>query len=186
VGAENAGVIPETALIHRVAVNTEGINVKGRILNPGDVKFDGKYFRSDTGELLWDLTEEKRGVVTVNSPLCKAVIGFSAGKKYELGDITIEPGNTMQDGWSAITVARVNGKKFLVTATGYCENTGMLWKDGKKESVGRNWGKAPSLVEGIPAEITFKGRQVKMWALDENGKRRQESPDFKGDRKSVV
>lgn len=37
----------------------------------------------------------------------------------------------------------------LSTATGYVENTDMKWKDEEKSSVGKDWGKAPSLVEGI-------------------------------------
>lgn len=59
-------------------------------------------------------------------------------------------------------------------ATGYAENTAMVWKDPvKKSSVGYKWGKAPSLVEGIPATITLPvaATRVRAWALDAKGQR---------------
>jgi hypothetical protein len=48
-----------------------------------------------------------------------------------------------------------------------------------KSSCGKNWGKSPSLVEGVPASITFPypakkaGKEVKAWALDEKGQRKE-------------
>jgi hypothetical protein len=70
-----------------------------------------------------------------------------------------------------------NARRILVTATGYAENTGMKWVNDEKNSVGRNWGGRPSLVEGIPATVQLptKGR-LKAWALDERGQRREEVP----------
>ena len=49
----------------------------------------------------------------------------------------------------------------------------MGWKDASRTTVGRDWGRAPSLVEGIPASIKLQvppGR-VRGWALDERGQR---------------
>jgi hypothetical protein len=68
-------------------------------------------------------------------------------------------------------------KRMLVTATGDTENTGQAWKSPAKESVGRNWGKDPVLVEAPSAEVQFPGAgQVRAWALDETGQRRGEVP----------
>jgi hypothetical protein len=54
----------------------------------------------------------------------------------------------------------------------------MGWKSAEKSTVGRDWGIAPSLVEGIPAEITLpiSASGVKVWALDERGQRTMEVP----------
>src|SRR5262249_9746894 len=60
--------------------------------------------------------------------------------------------------------------RLLVTATGYAENTGMKWKGDRKDSVGDDWGKAPSLVEGIPVGLTLAEKAVKAWVLDERGR----------------
>jgi hypothetical protein len=129
---------------------------------------------SETGEITWDTD---KGRVTVNTPLSKAFIGNVAGDAVELGDVTIEPGWNMQN-WAAITVTTMKvgnaGRHLLITATGYAENSGMRWTSAEKNSVGSDWGKAPSRVEGIPATITLRWRSagVKAWALDGRGERK--------------
>jgi hypothetical protein len=72
-------------------------------------------------------------------------------------------------------------KRILITATGDIENTGMGWKNAAKTSVGRDWGKAPVLVEGPAAKIDLPGGgKFKAWALDERGQRRAEIPVANG------
>jgi hypothetical protein len=72
-------------------------------------------------------------------------------------------------------------KRILLTATGDIENTGMGWKNAPKTSVGRDWGKAPVLVEGPAAKIELPGGgKFKAWALDERGQRRAEIPVANG------
>jgi len=76
---------------------------------------------------------------------------------------------------SVITATELQPGRWLITALGYAENTGMGWTDATKTSVGRNWGKAPSLVEGVSARLTFPGK-FELWALDERGQRREKLP----------
>ena len=75
-------------------------------------------------------------------------------------------------------------KRILITATGDIENTGMGWKNAAKTSVGRDWGKAPVLVEGPAAKIELLeflgGGKFMAWALDERGQRRAEIPVANG------
>jgi hypothetical protein len=72
-------------------------------------------------------------------------------------------------------------ERILITATGDIENTGMGWKNAEKTSVGRDWGKAPVLVEGPAAKIELPGGgKLKAWALDERGHRRAEIPVTNG------
>jgi hypothetical protein len=54
------------------------------------------------------------------------------------------------------------------------ENAGMQWKSDAKNSVGRDWGTGPAIVEGVSAKITLpvKPTRVKVWTLDERGHRR--------------
>jgi hypothetical protein len=65
--------------------------------------------------------------------------------------------------------------RWLVIAAGRAENTGVKWKDETRTSLGRDWGQAPSLVEGVKARLTFPGN-VAFWALDERGQRRAKLP----------
>jgi len=179
VHAGDAGVSRGTALVHRVALATEGVPGATRS-DSGEVKPNEAKYASDTGELLWDLSAKGRGVVTINARRSKGVIGYAGGKRFDLGGVIVEPGGTSQDGWCTLTLTTLEGSlpagpaRLLVTATGKAENTEMTWKNAQHDSVGRNWGKAPSLVEGIPATLTFPvaASRVQAWVLDESGQRR--------------
>ena len=133
----------------------------------------GQVTTSDTGEITWDAA---RGRVTVNTPRNKAFIGRTTGEAVPLGEVTIAAQPNTQN-WAAITWTEMNStgasRHILITATGYAENTGMHWTSAGKDSVGRDWGEAPSRVEGIPAKITLPAQSsiVKAWALDGRGQR---------------
>jgi hypothetical protein len=180
VHAGKAGLAPETALVHRTAIAVAGQAVPAGTLSPDQPRLDGERIVSDTGELNWDRSQKERGVVTVNTARSKAVIGYGAGRSFELGEVTIQPEPSLQAGWSAITLTVLKGdslapvSRSLITATGYAENTNMGWKNPRKESVGKDWGQAPTLVEGISARITLSlaAEQVEAWALDERGQRK--------------
>ena len=156
-GLVGADLPPEVTLRYRVAIST------GRSFSPQKQS-------SAPAELVW-----KNGLVTVNTPHSKAAIGFAGGKRIKLGSVIIEAGQTIQDGWCAITATEMRPGHWLITATGYAENTGMGWKNAAKTTVGRDWGKSPSLVEGIPATVTLAGA-FNAWSLDERGQRRAEVP----------
>jgi hypothetical protein len=132
---------------------------------------------ADTGELTYDATKKDAGVLVLNAPRSKAIIGFGAGKTFDLGDVLLKPGPTMQQGFSVITASVVAGESFrsarariLLTATGYVENTQMGW-NADKTSVGDQWGMGPVLCEGVPFELILKAEGVKVWALDPRGQR---------------
>jgi hypothetical protein len=186
VDAAMAGVSPETALVHRVAIAVHrGPHKPLPPLNaPRPAPSTEKRFVYDTGELVWDTSLPGRGVVTVNTPASKSVIGWGGGKRFDLGGVAIEPGPTLQDGWSAITLTARTGRLdagpcgMLITATGLVENTNMGWKNPQHTTVGRDWGTAPTLAEGIPAKITLTAAadRVQAWVLDERGQRREPLP----------
>jgi hypothetical protein len=48
----------------------------------------------------------------------------------------------------------------------------MGWKNPEKSTVGKDWGKAPSLVEVVPAAVRFsRPAAPAAWALDDRGQR---------------
>lgn len=193
VDATKAGLPRETPLMSRVAVSLSAVTTP-------KFAFPRPRYESDTSELVWDVSEAGRGVVTINSRSTKGVIGYGGGKTFKLDRITIEPGATMQNGWSTITVntfiPRMDNRvrageaiAYLVTATGYAENTGMGWKNAEKNTVGRDWGTAPSRVEGVPAKITFDvaaSEKVQAWALDGRGQHMAEVPVSVADGKAAL
>ena len=71
-----------------------------------------------------------------------------------------------------------NPRRALLVATGITENTDMGWKDETRSTVGRNWGKPPSLVESIAATIQIpRGAAMPvLYPLDDRGQRGQGIP----------
>lgn len=175
------GVPPTTALLHRTALRLDD-NTQPKPPAAPAKPAGATSFRSDTGELLWDLGKPGRGVVAVTTAKSKAVIGYGGGRRLELDGVAVESGSTLQAGWGTVTLTALRGDfkkgQLLVTATGLVENTGMRWKSPTHESVGRDWGTAPSRVEGIAVHITLPAaaKNVRLWALDEKGQRRQPVP----------
>lgn len=184
VNISNVGVDPNAATIHRVGIGplteTRNILALGR-----------KRLESDTGELVWDVARKDKGVLTINTARAKAVVGFIDSREFKLGDVTIKPGTTMQD-WCTISLVAMEGDfktgKILVVATGYSENTGMKWKNEQKNSVGKDWGKSPSRIEIVPAEITLPAaaKDVQAWSLDERGQRKNKLKVSEKDGQAVV
>jgi hypothetical protein len=180
IAAEHFGVKWQEALMRRVGVR---LDEKGEgHFNPAPA---GSRYESDTKELVWN-AEPGNGVVTIDTPKSKGVIGFIRGRSFDLGGVKIAPGASMQD-WATIQITGLEGtdlktaRRILVTATGYAENTGMEWTSDAKKSVGKNWGRRPSLVEGIPATIDLGGkRKLRAWRLDDRGQRAGEVPVKEG------
>ena len=138
-------------------------------------------------EYVW---ESARQQMTVDSPGSKLAVGsfdgiqriaFSTDSRDEV--LTISPSK----GWACFQLLTMqqdrvfphftDAKHILITATGDIANTDMGWKNAEKTTVGRDWGRAPVLVEGPAATIELPGGSAfKAWALDERGKRREEIP----------
>lgn len=140
----------------------------------------GESVRSGNGELTWDLKGRR---VLINTARSKAVIGTGGAGEIPLGEVTVEVKESLQN-WAAVSLTVMDGGdfksagRFLITASGAAENTEMGWKSPEKNSVGRDWGKAPSLVEGIPVKISLPQppSKLKAWALDARGQRGKEVP----------
>ncbi|MDW8291261.1 MAG: carbohydrate binding domain-containing protein [Armatimonadota bacterium] len=201
VDGEHVGLRGLIALKHRVAVALEGQTLPISTLRPDQVDTSGDVLVSDTGQLRWDWSVPGRGVFTVASPRTKAVVGFGAGRRFDLGDgVVVEPGNTRQNGFSAITLTVKQGvlssqvtqhTQLLITATGYVQNTDWGWEElgDNRVTVRDNWGRAPSLVEGISARITLPmpASVVQVYALDGRGGRTVRVPVGRtADGKAVV
>ncbi len=133
----------------------------------------GNVVVSDTGELRWDLATAGRGLVTVNTPRTKAVLGYATNRVFPLGDLTFTPGTNLL-GWCSFGATLTRGDSFtngctaLVVASGWWENTGQVWKTATKNSVGNRWGGPPILMEVVPFTLTLPvaTNRVHIWALD--------------------
>jgi hypothetical protein len=85
--------------------------------------------------------------------------------------------------FAVLTLNAVDGqplarsRRLLLAAAGNAENTGMSWNTDHT-SVGTRWGSAPTICEGIAAQIQLLSamRNAKVHALDGTGARVAEVP----------
>ena len=141
----------------------------------------GSVVSSDTGELTWNTTTAGKGTLRVNTPKTRLFCGFPAGQFFDLSGVKIQPGAT-QLGWCTVGLTLTSGEDFthggtaLMVVCGEVNNTGMLWKDATRTSVGMNWGHAPVLAEVVPLTLTLPvaPERVRVFALDERGQRKGE------------
>jgi len=190
-------------LVHRTALIVEGNVMPSRMLMPREVDVKGPVYKSDNGQVTWDVSDSGRGVIVVNTSRSIALIGFCGGKSYDFDVVVIEPGKTLLEGWSLITLSVMRGdslkdwRNLLLIAAGYTINNGtkiMEYSSGRVLAEGRvdlsevkqynggitcrrNWGKPPTLTEGVIVTVKIKtDREIDVWALDNRGRRRQQVP----------
>jgi hypothetical protein len=87
-------------------------------------------------------------------------------------------------GWATATLTRLDDEKgkterYLFVITGETQNTDMVLEslEGDRITVGNRWGKPPVLCEGVAVQMIWqdaKPGQLRCWALDESGNRREE------------
>ena len=169
------GVSGPLAFTNRLSTAV-GTNATGLVTAPPGPA--ASVLTSDTGQLRWDLSQSNRGLVTVDTPRTKVVLGFADNHPVSLGGLTFTPGTT-QLGWCTLGMTLTRGEVFtndctaLIAATGWYENTGQVWTDTNKTSVGNQWGTQPVLTEVVPFTITLPvaTNYVSVWSLDQRGQR---------------
>jgi len=128
---------------------------------------------SPDGRAVWDARDRSRAHVLINTPNSRAVWGLVAGQKFDLGGIQLSLGAIEHD-YAALILTSLDGKpletatRILLAAVGSAENQGMVWND-TRTSVSNKWGTGPTLVNGIPAEVTLPFRVKSVQALDSRG-----------------
>lgn len=143
----------------------------------------GNVLASDTAELRWDLSLTNQGLLTINTPRTRALVGFADNRPVSLGGVTLQPSATKL-GWCTLGVTLTRGEVFtndctaLVVATGWWENTGQVWTDTNRNSVATQWGRAPVLTEVVPFTLTLPvaTNYVRVWSLDQRGQRVSQLP----------
>jgi hypothetical protein len=141
---------------------------------------------SDTGELSWGLGAEGGSSAGASAATARSAFLIApAGRRLSLGAAEIEslpaPGSA---DWGVYALISLDGKplgssrRLLVESLGPTENTDWRWRDSSMSSLGKDWGKAPVLMEGRAARISLSAAagSVSVWALDERGDRRSSLP----------
>jgi hypothetical protein len=174
--ASQMGLSGRHAFVNRISTDV-GMNAVGLATSPAAPS--GSVLTSDTGELRWNTSVSGRGLLTINTPKTKALIGYADNLDTLLGGIKMRPGITRL-GWCTLGLTLQKGEvmtndcSMLLVATGWWENTGQVWKDATRNSVGNQWGTAPVLAEVVPFTVTLPipTNHVQVWSLNERGQRK--------------
>lgn len=112
---------------------------------------------SDTGQLIWQVSKDGEGAVTVDSPRTQALVGFSAAESSRPANLSV----SVKNPFSAIVLTSLDGQpianssRLLLTAGATVENTGMEWN---REHTGLSqWGGSPTLIEMVTGRIELRG-----------------------------
>ena len=176
-GLRAAGYDPLTPLRSRVALAFDEA-AKGIEVKPPSGPAEGPLL-SDTGELRWEVEPDRGGLVTVDTPRTKAVVGRLGGRTVRLDGLTVHMLET-DTNFAALTLTAMDDKpllrssRILITAVGRVENTGMVWNP-EHTSVSDKWGTAPTIAEAISARITLKTSLpgLRLRPLDDRGQPRE-------------
>jgi hypothetical protein len=183
---EELGPDLKNAIVHRIA-----LDLSGKSPLPAAAPLARQRQTSDTGELTWRLPGKDQGVLELRGLKTKAVIGHVDHQRIDLGHgVQVTVGKTLGN-WCTVSLTLLEGDSFdrnprraLLVATGVTQNTNMGWKDNARSTVGRDWGRPPSLVEPIAATIQIpRGAAMPvLYPLDDHGQRGQGiSPTAAGD-----
>ncbi|MEK7767862.1 MAG: hypothetical protein AAB368_16650, partial [bacterium] len=124
---------------------------------------------SDTNELFWD-PDSSQPLFAVSAPAFRMLAGAVSARKVPLGDVTLEFGKLGFDYACFALVALddrpvAESQRLLVALASRVENQGMTW-NADRSSVGRGWGKGPTIAEIVPATLTLPGTGWKAESLD--------------------
>jgi Fe-S cluster assembly iron-binding protein IscA len=197
------GIQSYIPLIYKTAILVEGVTEPERFLTPQEAVSTGSVYDSDTGEIVWDISNGERGVLLVNTSKSVAIIGFGGGKRFNFENVAIEPGKTLLDTWSIMTLSVIDGESFdnwnslLLVTAGFSTNNGSIIREYQTGNIlvtgsmntsqitqyigeitcANTWGQAPTLVEGIPGVVWVRtSKDIEVWALNNKGERVQEVP----------
>ena len=173
--AYDAGLRTELSLLHRVAVATtvapsETVKKPEEMEVPREAKTG--IFKSDNGQVVWDVSEKNRCLLLVNTSRTVALAGFIGDRSFELGWATLEVGSTLLGGWGIIVFTTREDENFsdwsrmLMIAVGYVTNEGLTLRDYDSKkilAVGSTRMKDMSDLKGKRVTCIFQWGQVGDW-----------------------
>jgi hypothetical protein len=113
-------------------------------------------YLSDTGELGWYVTDDKNGVVTINTPSTQGLVGFVRENNRRTRHIIPE----IRNDFCAITLSSLTPEpirlsdKLLLTACSRWQNTGSKWN--ARRTLWEFWGTGPTLIEPVAGWLVLQ------------------------------
>jgi hypothetical protein len=151
------GKTPVEALaVGRVTLKVEDgleFSYSGDLANYWDQR--AKVVRSNTGQLTWDYGKR---VVTIHSEKTQGVVGFAAGRTYDLPGVMVRMGSTPFVSLLFTPLDNrplIESRHILITALAQDKQHGAVYSDNGTELI--ETGGPPLFLEPVQAAVTFKG-----------------------------
>lgn len=116
------------------------------------------------------------GIFVTASDHAIVVVGQIGEQKIQAGHLNIDC-KKFEKNFAAMTLTAMDqkpitkSKSMLLTVVAQARNKNMKWNDAHT-SVSQNWGKSPTQVLGVPADLSIKmDRKLKVFTLDGKGQR---------------
>ncbi|MBN1409265.1 MAG: carbohydrate binding domain-containing protein [Spirochaetales bacterium] len=205
VDGSTAGADPLIGLVHKLSLVTDDKLNKPSFLPAQTMPDSKRKFVSDTEEIVWDVSVPRKGILTCDTAKTKIALGYLKDKRVSLHNFTVSSVDSMQNGFCVISASLLKGNSFqdaeqiLITALGSFTNTDVRYYEypdkqvdfpppyGINVTTKNKWGRAPTRVEGIQADILFSVTgNVTAWALDNTGNKKSEVPVKEKDGKKVI
>jgi len=130
---------------------------------------------SDTGELIWSMSPEIGGVVTVDTERTQAATGFVKAQGKQLRHLAPQINNR----FASLILSALDSKpiarsgRMLLVAGAAVTNTGVEWNETRSSL--KQWGTSPTLIEPVTGQLLLRNlegaRGVTIAALDGSGRR---------------
>jgi hypothetical protein len=130
---------------------------------------------SDTGELIWSMSPEIGGVVTVDTERTQAAIGFVKAQGKQLRHLAPQINNR----FASLILSALDSKpiarssRMLLVAGAAVTNTGVEWNETRSSL--KQWGTSPTLIEPVTGQLLLRNlegaRSVTIASLDGSGRR---------------
>lgn len=131
--------------------------------------------RSDTSQLAWLFADQKKGLVTIDTPGTCALIGFVKDHpQAATRHLAAAPANP----FATLMLTSLDDKpiesstSLLLLTTARCTNTNIVWKEDRKTVT--DLGKGPTLVEPVTGQVQLKhlaAKSITLTPLDATGQR---------------
>jgi hypothetical protein len=145
---------------------------------------------SDTSELTWHYSEQKKGLVTVETEKSQALIGFVKDHNKVLKNLSA----TVENEFCSVILTALDGrtiprsKKLLLVATARSANAGMIWNENRTSL--SNWGIAPTVIEPVRGKVILRNleplQQIEIIPLDGAGKAQEYTVSVHNTKKDFI
>lgn len=139
-----------------------------------------KRIQTPNQSVIWDARDTATAHVLIDTPRTACLWGLVGGRRFSLGDWQLTFGDIERDYAVVVATSRDDAplseaSSILITIVSNAENLDMGWNEDRT-SVGRQWGREPTRVNGVPVELTIPSGQAatRLFALDSEGHRTRE------------